>query len=122
LHLYNVDEPPMQPGVRFMPSYGRLINLALAKYALTLDVKERLQLYDEMPVVVSHILAIELLECIDTLARDLAVKGVRLFKVSSIGGLRVTHLDLDGYRRLSLLTDRNSLMVALNGCSNDRLA
>lgn len=60
------------------------------------DVEERLQLDDELPLVVGDLLAVEFLQAVDALAGDLAVKGVLLLEMAAVGGLVAAHFDLDG--------------------------
>ena len=77
------------------------------------DIEQRLELDDQLPVVVGHVLAVELLKCVDTLTRDETVKGVGFLEVAAVRRL-VVHLDLDGYRGLALLADGDLLVIALD--------
>lgn len=80
-----------------------------------MDVEERLELDDELPLVVGNLLAIELLERVDGGTGDERVQSVSLFKLAAVRGLRATHLDLDGHGRLALLADGNLLVVTFDG-------
>ena len=80
----------------------------------SLNVKEGLELDDELPLVVGDLLAVELLETVDALAGDLAVERVLLFEMAAVGGLVAAHFDLDGDRRLTLFAYWNLLVISLN--------
>jgi hypothetical protein len=79
------------------------------------DIKQRLQLDDQLPLLVGNILAVKLLETVDTGARDHTVEAVRLLEVAAVNGLVTAHFDLDGNRGLSLLADGELLVVTLDG-------
>lgn len=78
------------------------------------NVKQGLQLNDQLPFVVGYIFTVELLQSVNTGSRNLAVEQIGLFQVSSVYGLVTSHLDLDGHRGLTLFADRNLLVVSLN--------
>ena len=79
-----------------------------------LEVEQRLQLDNQLPVVVGHVLAVELLERVDTLTRDHTVELVVLLQLATVGGLGAAHLDLDGHRGLALFTHRDLLVLSLD--------
>ncbi len=85
------------------------------------NVKQGLQLDDELPLVVGDILAVELLEAVDGGARDEAVEHVLLLELAAVGGLVAAHLYLDGHGGLALLADGDLLVVALDGRAVCRL-
>lgn len=78
------------------------------------DIKNRLQLDNQLPLVVGHLIPIELLERVDAGARNVRVEHVLLLEVATVGGLVRARLDLDGHRRLTLFADWHLLVVALD--------
>jgi len=59
------------------------------------NIKLRLERLDQLPLVEADLVAEELLERVDALARDARVQDVRLLEVAAVHGL-VGALDLDG--------------------------
>lgn len=78
------------------------------------NIEQRLELDDQLPLVVRHVLPVELLEGVDALSRYQAVERILLFELATVHGLVTAHLDLDGNGRLALLADRNLFVVSLN--------
>jgi hypothetical protein len=79
------------------------------------NVEQTLQMLgDQSPLVLVHLVAVELLQAVDTGAADHTVQHVLLLEVAAIQRL-VGALDLDGHRRLALLADGDLLVVALDG-------
>lgn len=81
------------------------------------DVEQRLELDNELPLVVGDVLAVELLEAVDGCPRDGAVQRVRLLELPPVRRLVPAHLDLDRNRGLALLADWDLLVLSLDGCS-----
>ena len=80
------------------------------------NIEERLEPLDHGPFFVRDFGAVELLQSIDTGTGDLRVEKILLFELATIHGL-VGTLDLDGNRGLTLLADRDGLVVTLNRCT-----
>ena len=78
------------------------------------DVKRRLQLLDERPLVVADFRAVVLLERINALPRDERVQGILFFELASIERL-VRPFDLDGDGWLALFAEGDLFVVALDG-------
>lgn len=95
-----------------MPSFQCYHELT---YLNLVDVEQRLELDDELPLVVRNLLPVELLQRVDTSSGDQAVERILLLELAAVRGLVAAHLDLDGYRRLALLADRDLLVVSLDG-------
>lgn len=89
-------------------------HLAVLLSPALVNIEQRLELDDQLPLVVRHVLPVELLEGVDALSRYQAVEGILLFELATVHGLVTAHLDLDGNRRLALLADRNLFVVSLN--------
>lgn len=85
--------------------------------AALVDVKQRLQLDNEMPLVVRHVSAVVLLQRVNTSARNETVQRVGLLKLAAVGRLAAAHFNLDGNRGLSLFADGDLLVFAFNRCS-----
>lgn len=79
------------------------------------DIKQRLHLLDQKPLIVRHLLPVELLEGVDASAGDETVQGVLLLEVAAVGGLAAAHFDLDGNGGLALFADGDLLVVTFNG-------
>lgn len=77
------------------------------------DVKDRLKLLDETPLLHGDVGAVELLEGVDTGTRDVRVQGVLVFELTTVHGL-VASLDLDGHGGLTPLADLDGLVITLN--------
>lgn len=82
------------------------------------DVEHGLELDDELPLVQRDVFAVELLETVDASPRDLAVQSVWLLQLPAVRRLVAAHLDLDGHRGLTLLADRDLLVLSLDGRPN----
>lgn len=82
--------------------------------SIDLDVEEGLELDDELPLVVGDVLAVVLLQAVDTGTGDLAIQGVLLLEVTAVGGLVTAHFNLDGDGGLTLFADGDLLVVSLN--------
>lgn len=80
----------------------------------TSNVKERLQLDNQLPLIVGHVFTVILLQSVNTSSRDLAVEKIGFFQVSTVYGLVTSHLDLDGDRGLTLFANLDLLVVSLN--------
>jgi hypothetical protein len=78
------------------------------------NVKHGLQLDDKLPLVVADVLAVEVLEAVDAGTRDLAEELVGLLELAAICGLVAPRLNLDGYRRLTLLAYLDLFMLSFN--------
>lgn len=89
-------------------------HLAVLLSPALVNIEQRLELDDQLPLVVRHVLPVELLEGVDALSRYQAVERILLFELATVHGLVTAHLDLDGNRRLALLADRNLFVVSLN--------
>lgn len=81
------------------------------------DVKQRLQLDNELPLLVRDILAVKLLEAVDAGTADETVQRILLFELATVRGLVAAHFDLDGHGRLALFADRDLLVFSLDGGS-----
>lgn len=86
-------------------------------FIVSVDVKQRLQLDDELPFFVGDVLSVEFLQTIDASARDQAVQRVGFLQVTTVRGLAAAHLDLDRDGRLPLFADGDLLVLAFDGCS-----
>lgn len=80
------------------------------------NIKDRLQLGDQFPLIHADVFTEELLQRVDALPRDVRVKCFLFFQMPAIHGL-VRALDLDGDARLALLAHLNLLVVSLDRCS-----
>ena len=80
------------------------------------DIKQRLQLLDQRPLILAHIVSVKLLQRIDRGPRDHRVQHVFLLELSAVEWL-VGAFDLDRYRGLAFLADRDGLVLALDGGS-----
>jgi hypothetical protein len=69
--------------------------LTFDKFVRLLNVEQRLELDDELPLIVADILSVELLEGVNALSGDQTVQSLLFFKVTTIHGLVTAHLDLD---------------------------
>src|SRR3981081_1608963 len=69
------------------------------------DIKERLQLLDQQPLVITNVGPVELLQRVDARAADQRVERVLLLEVATVGRLMGAHLDLDGHGWLAFLAD-----------------
>lgn len=88
--------------------------------SISRNLKHRLELLDQAPLFHRHLGPVKLLKSIDAGARDSRVKLVLLFDLAAVHGLIGT-LDLDGYRGLASLADRDGLVVSLDGGSKERV-
>lgn len=78
------------------------------------DVKERLQLDNQLPLFVGYILAVELLQTVNTGSRDRTVQSISLLKLSPICRLTATHLDFHRNRWLAFLANGDLLVLSLD--------
>lgn len=93
--------PPPQPHLPPLPQRSR-------------NIKQRLQLLDKRPLLITNVGAIELLERIDRLSRNERVQHVLLFQLAAVHGL-VRGFDLHRHGRLALFADGDLFVVALDG-------
>lgn len=83
-----------------------------------LNIEQPLQLLgDQSPLVTLNLVAVELLQTVDTGTADLAVQRVLLLELPTVHGL-IGAFDLDGDGRLALLADGDLLVVALDGSAS----
>ena len=81
------------------------------------NIKQRLQLLNQHPLIIGYIRSVELLEGIDGLPRDERIQCILLLQVASVSRLVRSHLDLYGYGWLALLALGEVLVVAFDGCT-----
>jgi hypothetical protein len=79
----------------------------------TLNIKHLLELDNQLPLLLRDVVAEELLEGIDALARNGRVQRVVFLEVAPVHGL-VVAFDFDGDGRLAALADLDLLVVALD--------
>jgi hypothetical protein len=70
-------------------------------------------LRNQSPLILIHLIAIELLQSIDASTRDVRVQGVLLLKLSAVHWL-VAALDLDGDGGLAFLADGDLFVIAFD--------
>jgi hypothetical protein len=85
------------------------------------DLIERLQLFNQAPLVIADFGAVKLLECVDTFPRNERVQNVLFFQVAAVKGL-VWPFDLDGDAGLALLANGNVFVIAFDRLTVARLA
>lgn len=73
-------------------------------------------LSNQSPLVLIHLITIELFQSVNARARDVRVQGVLLFELTAIHGL-IGAFDLDGDGRLALLAQGDLLVVAFDARS-----
>lgn len=84
------------------------------------DVKDGLELLDKNPFILGDLVPVELLQRVDTLTGDFRHELILLFKVTAVHRL-VVAFNLDGDGGLALLTHGNSLVIALNGSTVNKV-
>jgi hypothetical protein len=77
------------------------------------NIKHRLQLLDQLPLIHANIAPEELLERVDTLPAKRRVQSITFFQVATVHGL-VGSFDFDGDGGLALFADGNLFVVALD--------
>jgi uncharacterized membrane protein len=60
------------------------------------NIEQGLQLDNQLPLLIRHVLAIEFLETVDAGTRDQAVQSIRFLKMSTVDRLVSAHFNLDG--------------------------
>lgn len=88
--------------------------LLLFLFSSLWNVKHRLQLLDQCPLLHRHVRPVELLQRVDARPRDGRVQRVLLLQVPSVHGL-VLALDLDRHGGLAPFADLDGLVVAFDG-------
>jgi hypothetical protein len=84
------------------------------------DIKHRLQILNQPPLIHTNIIPKELLERINTLPAECRVKRIALFQVPTVHGL-VGAFNFDGDGGLALFADCDLFVVALDGRTNSVL-
>lgn len=80
------------------------------------DVKDRLQLNNQLPLVVGYVLPVEFLQTVNGGTRDLTVQQVRLLELSAVGRLMAAHFNLDGDGGLALLAHVDLFVFTFDRC------
>ena len=80
------------------------------------NVKQKLHLLDQGPLIVADIASVELLQSVDGTTRDQAVQRVPFLQLTSIHGLIWT-FDLDGNGGLTFFADGYLLVITFDGRS-----
>lgn len=79
------------------PTYKTIGQLSIPQRSRhSINVKQGFQFDDQLPFLVADILAVKLLQAVDTGSRDQAVQTVGFFELSSIHRLVAAHFNLDG--------------------------
>lgn len=77
------------------------------------DIEVLLELHDQLPLILAHVIPEELLQGINTPSTDRRVERVLFFEMTAVERL-VRTFDLDGNRRLTLFADWDLLVVAFD--------
>ena len=93
------------------------LNLSNTRGTNLRDIKERLELLDQQPLVITNVRPVEFLQGVDARAANQRVQRVFFFQVATVGRLVRTHLDLDGHGGLALFANLDLLVVALDAGS-----
>ena len=97
MRLLNEPERIAFIGYQSIPASIYICRTLPSQGGKRLNVEKRLQLNNELPLVVRHVLAVKLLESVDALSRDQTVQSVALLEVTAIDRLGAAHLDLDSH-------------------------
>ena len=84
------------------------------------DIKQLLELHQQLPLVLANIAPEEFFQRVDTLPADGRVQRVVFLEVAAVHGL-IWAFDLDGDRGLALFADLDLLVVALDAGAVDTL-
>jgi hypothetical protein len=82
---------------------------------LSRNIKDRLELLDQIPLIHGDVAPVELLERVDALSRNQTVEGVLFLEVAPVQRL-VGAFDLDRNAGRALFADLHGLVVSLDGC------
>lgn len=77
------------------------------------DIKLLLERYNQLPLILADLVSKELLECIDTLPANARIQNIALFEMAAVERL-IRPFDFDSDGGLTLFTDRDLLVIALN--------